>query len=131
VFIAATYRIGRAPQGLHARVLSSVLSVAVTTRLHGELSVRCTLQDGIDIARSEGMAILAVMGSIASVWRGQTVLMTSILAVYRSCPVMIVVETEEGVLLELSLNELADVYELLPPALWQELVHHYHIFRVV
>lgn len=77
------------------------------------------------------MVTLAVMGSIASVWRGKTVLMTSILAVYRSCPVMIVVETEEGVLLELSLNELADVYELLPPALWQELVHHYHIFHVV
>jgi hypothetical protein len=43
---------------------------------------------------------------------------------------MIVAETEEGVLLELSLNELADVYELLPPALWQELVQHYQIFRV-
>jgi hypothetical protein len=56
--------------------------------------------------------------------------MTSILTVYRSCPMMIVIETEEGVLLELSLNELADVYELLPPALWQELVHHYHIFHV-
>jgi hypothetical protein len=40
---------------------------------------------------------------------GKTVLITSILAVYRSCPVMIAAETEEGVLLELSLNELADV----------------------
>jgi hypothetical protein len=61
---------------------------------------------------------------------GENVLMTSIVAVYRSCPVMIVAETEEGVLLELSLNELADVYELLPPALWQELVQHYQIFQV-
>ncbi|HSF30378.1 MAG TPA: hypothetical protein VLK82_07895 [Candidatus Tectomicrobia bacterium] len=57
--------------------------------------------------------------------------MTRILAVYRSYPVMIVVETEEGMLLELSLNELADVYELLPPMLWQALVQHYHIFHVV
>jgi hypothetical protein len=56
--------------------------------------------------------------------------MTGIVAMYRSCPVMIVAETEEGVLLELSLNELADVYELLPPALWQELVQHYQIFQV-
>jgi hypothetical protein len=48
--------------------------------------------------------------------------MTGISAVYRGCPVIIVVETEEGMLLELSLHELADVYELLPPALWRELV---------
>jgi hypothetical protein len=48
--------------------------------------------------------------------KGKTMLMTSILAVYRSCPVMIVAETEEGVLLELSLNEPADVYELFPPS---------------
>jgi hypothetical protein len=61
---------------------------------------------------------------------GKNMLMTSIVAVYRSCPVMIVAETEEGVLLELSLNELADVDELLPPALWQELVQHYQIFQV-
>jgi hypothetical protein len=61
---------------------------------------------------------------------GKNVLMTSILAVYRSCPVMIVAETEEGVLLELSLNELADVYELQPPAPWQELAQHYRIFQV-
>ena len=57
-------------------------------------------------------------------------LMTNILAVYRGYPVMIVAETEEGVLLELSLNELADVYELLPSALWQVLVQHYQIFHV-
>jgi len=55
---------------------------------------------------------------------------TRILAVYRTCPVMIVVETEEGSLLELSLKELADAYELLPPLLWQELVSQYHVFQV-
>jgi hypothetical protein len=44
---------------------------------------------------------------------------------------MIVAATEEERLLELSLNELADVYEFLPPALWQELVQHYQIFHVV
>jgi hypothetical protein len=64
------------------------------------------------------------------IWRGKTVLVTNILAVYRGYPVMIVAETEEGILLELSLNELADVYELLPPALWHALVQHYQIFQV-
>ena len=53
----------------------------------------------------------------AFIGRSTTVLVTNILAVYRGYPVMVVAETEEGVLLELSLNELADVYELLPPAL--------------
>ena len=43
---------------------------------------------------------------------------------------MIVVEAADGSILELSLNELAEVYELLPPLLWQELVHHYHVFQV-
>jgi hypothetical protein len=52
-----------------------------------------------------------------------------ILAVYQTYPVMIVAEGEEGSILELSLNELAEVYELLPPLLWQELVHHYHVFQ--
>ena len=58
-------------------------------------------------------------------------LVTNILAVYRSYPVMVVAEADEGVLLELSLNELADVCELLPPVLWQELVQHYQTFHVV
>ncbi|HZC03262.1 MAG TPA: hypothetical protein VE844_18470 [Gammaproteobacteria bacterium] len=57
-------------------------------------------------------------------------LITSILAVYRSCPVMVVAETEEGILLELSLKELADMYEFLPPVLWQALVEQYHVFQV-
>jgi len=58
------------------------------------------------------------------------VFVTRILAVYRGYPVMVVAETEEEVILELSLNELADVYELLPPVLWQELVRRYQIFHV-
>ena len=58
-------------------------------------------------------------------------LMTSIAAVYRSCPVVIVAETEEGRLLGLSLRELADVCEPLPPALRRELMQHYQIFHVV
>ena len=40
----------------------------------------------------------------------------TIVAVYRTDPVMVVGETAEGALLERSLPELADVHERLPPA---------------
>jgi hypothetical protein len=53
-----------------------------------------------------------------------------IVAVYRTCPVMMVGETEEGALLELSLHDLADVQGLLPPQLWQALVEQYQVFQV-
>ena len=53
-----------------------------------------------------------------------------IVAVYRAYPVMVVGETAEGTLLERSLHELADVPELLPPGLWQELVVQYYVFQI-
>jgi len=56
--------------------------------------------------------------------------LTKILAVYHTYPVMLVVEAEDGSVLELSLHELAEVYELLPPLLWQELVDRYQVFQV-
>lgn len=56
--------------------------------------------------------------------------LTKILAVYHTYPVMLVVEAEDGSILELSLHELAEVYELLPPLLWQELVDRYQVFQV-
>jgi hypothetical protein len=55
---------------------------------------------------------------------------TKIVAVYRTGPVMLVGETAEGVIVELSLHELADLHELLPPRLWQALVEQYHVFQV-
>ena len=54
----------------------------------------------------------------------------TIVAVYRTAPVMVVGETVEGALLERSLHELADGHELLPPWLWQELVEQYQIFQI-
>jgi hypothetical protein len=54
----------------------------------------------------------------------------TIVAVYRTDPVMVVGETAEGALLEHSLHELADVHERLPPRLWQELVEQYHVFQI-
>jgi len=61
---------------------------------------------------------------------GMTMIIARILAVYRTSPVMIVVEADEGSILELSLRELSEVYELLPPLLWQELLDRYHVFQV-
>ena len=51
---------------------------------------------------------------------GVTLIVTKMLAVYRTCLLMLVGEMEDGSILELSLNEAAEVYELLPPLLWQE-----------
>jgi hypothetical protein len=53
------------------------------------------------IVWNEVMAAVAARGASlsplnASMRKGNIMLMTSILAVYRSCPVMIVAETEEG-----------------------------------
>jgi hypothetical protein len=59
-----------------------------------------------------------------------TMVVTKILAVYRTCPITLVVEMGDGSILELSLNEAAEVYDLLPPLLWQELMDHYHVFQV-
>ena len=53
-----------------------------------------------------------------------------IVAVYRTDPVMVVGETAAGALLERSLHELADVHELLPQRLWQELVEQYQVFQI-
>jgi hypothetical protein len=55
---------------------------------------------------------------------------STIVAVYRTDPVMVVGETGEGALLERSLHELAERHELLPPRLWQELVEQYQIFQI-
>jgi len=54
---------------------------------------------------------------------------TRILAVYRTCPVLIVIEIE-GLILEVTLIELSWVRDLLPPLLCQELVDQYHVFQV-
>jgi hypothetical protein len=54
----------------------------------------------------------------------------TIVAVYRTDPVMVVGETAEGALLERSLHELADRHKLLPPRLWQALVEQYQVFQI-
>jgi hypothetical protein len=55
---------------------------------------------------------------------------STIVAVYRTDPVMVVGETAEGALLELSLHELADGHERLARRLWQALVERYRVFQI-
>jgi len=56
--------------------------------------------------------------------------LSTIGAVYRTEPVMVVGETAEGALLECSLRELAARPERLPPWLWQALVERYQVFQI-
>ena len=56
--------------------------------------------------------------------------LSTIVAVYRTEPVMVVGETAEGALLECSLPELAHMHERLSPRFWQELVERYHVFQI-
>ena len=55
---------------------------------------------------------------------------STIVAVYRTEPVMVVGETAEGALLECTLRELAARPERLPPWLWQALVEQYQVFQI-
>ena len=55
---------------------------------------------------------------------------STIVAVYRTEPVMVVGETAEGALLECALPDLAHMHERLPPWLWQELVERYQVFQL-
>jgi hypothetical protein len=83
---------------------------------------------GRQFSRAQGLAHVQRLPRRpeAGVERG----ISTIVAVYRTDPVMVVGETVEGTLLERSLHELADVHELLPPRLWQELVEQYHVFQI-
>jgi hypothetical protein len=54
----------------------------------------------------------------------------TLVAVYRTDPVMVVGETADGALLERSSDELADGHERLPPGLWQELVMQHQVLQI-
>jgi hypothetical protein len=56
--------------------------------------------------------------------------LSTIVAVYRTSPVMVVGETAGGALLECALRRLADGHERLPTRLWQELVERYQVFQI-
>jgi len=52
-----------------------------------------------------------------------------VLAVYRVSPLLLVVESEEGQLLELPLKELKDAGYNLCDAVWKSLSEEYQIFN--
>ena len=51
-----------------------------------------------------------------------------VLPVYNTSPVLLVVESEEGTLLELSLKELKGAGHTFSDAVWKSLVEDYRIF---
>ena len=55
---------------------------------------------------------------------------STIVAVYRTDPVMVVGEFVEGVLQERAIHELADMPGLPAPRLWRELVERYRVFQI-
>jgi hypothetical protein len=52
-----------------------------------------------------------------------------VLAMYNTSPLLLVVESEEGQLLELSLKELKATGHTLSDAVWKSLVEDYRIFN--
>jgi hypothetical protein len=52
-----------------------------------------------------------------------------VLAVYNTSPLLLVVESAEGKLLELSLQELRDTRYIFSDAAWKSLVEDYRIFH--
>ena len=62
-------------------------------------------------------------------WEGRIVKIVRICAVYRQWPVLLVVQTERGEFLELSLRELKEAdYEFTDHA-WKQLVEEYRVFH--
>lgn len=52
-----------------------------------------------------------------------------VLAVYNLSPLLLVIESEEGKLFELSLKELKDAGHTFSDAAWKSLVEDYRIFN--
>jgi len=50
-------------------------------------------------------------------------------AVYKSWPILLVVETETGEVLELSLNELKKTSDAFDEHAWKQLVEEYKVFQ--
>ncbi len=53
---------------------------------------------------------------------------TAVLAVYRLSPLLLVVETEDGTVRELSLKELQDSGHRLSRLAWKDLLEGYQLF---
>jgi hypothetical protein len=51
-----------------------------------------------------------------------------VLAVYRVAPLLLVVEAEDGTVVELSLKELHEGGHRLSAVAWRDLVEHYQLF---
>jgi hypothetical protein len=63
------------------------------------------------------------------IWRFPSMIIDKVLAVYNMSPLLLVVESEEGKLFELSLKDLKTAGHIFSDAAWKSLVEDYRIFN--
>jgi hypothetical protein len=62
-------------------------------------------------------------------WRFPSMIIDKVLAVYNISPLLLVVESDEGKLFELSLKDLKAAGHIFSDAAWKSLVEDYRIFN--
>jgi hypothetical protein len=63
------------------------------------------------------------------IWRFPSMIIDKVLAVYKLSPLLLVVESDEGKLFELSLKDLKTAGHIFSDAAWKSLVEDYRIFN--
>jgi hypothetical protein len=63
------------------------------------------------------------------IWRFLSMIIDKVLAVYNMSPLLLVVESDEGKLFELSLKDLKTAGYIFSDAAWKSLVEDYRIFN--
>ena len=63
------------------------------------------------------------------IWRFPSMIIDKVLAVYKMSPLLLVVESDEGKLFELSLQDLKTAGYIFSDAAWKSLVEDYRIFN--
>jgi hypothetical protein len=63
------------------------------------------------------------------IWRFPSMMIDKVLAVYNLSPLLLVVESDEGKLFELSLKDLKTAGHIFSEAAWKSLVEDYRIFN--
>jgi hypothetical protein len=63
------------------------------------------------------------------IWRFPSMIIDKVLAVYNMSPLLLVVESDEGKLFELSLKDLKTAGYIFSDAAWKSLVEDYRIFN--
>jgi hypothetical protein len=67
--------------------------------------------------------------STSPIWRFPRMIIDKVLAVYNMSPLLLVVESDEGKLFEVSLKDLKTAGHIFSDAAWKSLVEDYRIFN--